>query len=77
MAATANDPEAREATKFVGGGHAMSRNRLTVQGIIVIVLGFVVFSSRFIVHQARQVLVLQFGELKRIISAPSFSSKCR
>ena len=39
----------------------MSRNRLTVLGIVVIALGITVFSALFTVHQTRQVLVLQFG----------------
>lgn len=53
----------------------MSRNRLTILGIIVIVLGFVVFSSVFTVHQTRQVLVLQFGEPKRVIAKPGLQFK--
>lgn len=53
----------------------MSRNRLTILGIIVIVLGVVVFSSVFIVHQTRQVLVLQFGEPKRVIQEPGLQFK--
>jgi len=53
----------------------MSRNRLTILGIIVIALGFVVFSSLFIVHQTQQVLVLQFGEPIRVISKPGLQFK--
>ena len=53
----------------------MSRNRLTVLGIIVIVLGIVVYSSVFTVHQTRQVLVLQFGEPKRVIKEPGLHFK--
>ena len=45
----------------------MSRTRLTILGIVIIVLGIVAFSSVFTVHQTRQVLVLQFGEAKRVI----------
>ncbi len=53
----------------------MSRNRLTVFGIIVIALGFVAFSAVFTVHQTRQVLVLQFGEPKRVIQDPGLQFK--
>ena len=53
----------------------MSRKLLTILGIIVIVLGFVVFSSVFTVHQTRQVLVLQFGEPKRVITEPGLQFK--
>ncbi len=53
----------------------MSRNRLTILGIIVIVLGVVVYSSVFTVHQTRQVLVLQFGEPKRVIKDPGLRFK--
>lgn len=53
----------------------MSRNRLTVLGIVVIALGITVFSALFTVHQTRQVLVLQFGEPKRVIQDPGLHLK--
>lgn len=53
----------------------MSRSRLTILGIIVIALGIVAFSSVFTVHQTKQVLVLQFGEPKRVIQDPGLQFK--
>ncbi|MBM3485234.1 MAG: protease modulator HflC [Alphaproteobacteria bacterium] len=53
----------------------MSRNRLTIIGIIVIVLGVILFSSLFTVYQTQQVLVLQFGEPKRVIREPGLNFK--
>ena len=53
----------------------MSRTRLTILGIVIIVLGIVAFSSVFTVHQTRQVLVIQFGEPKRVIQEPGLQFK--
>ena len=53
----------------------MSRTRLTILGIVIIVLGIVVFSALFTVHQTKQVLVLQFGEPKRVIQDPGLQFK--
>ncbi len=39
----------------------MSKNILTILGIVVVVLGLVAFNSMFTVHQTQQALVLQFG----------------
>ena len=53
----------------------MSRTRLTILGIAIIVLGIVAFSALFTVHQTKQVLVLQFGEPKRVIQEPGLQFK--
>jgi modulator of FtsH protease HflC len=53
----------------------MSKNKLTILGILVIVLGIFAFSSIFTVHQTKQVLVLQFGEWKRTIREPGLNFK--
>lgn len=53
----------------------MSRNRLTILGIAVIVLGILAFSSLFTVYQTQQALVLQFGEVKRPITEPGLKLK--
>ena len=53
----------------------MSRTRLTILGIAIIVLGIVAFSALFTVHQTKQVLVLQFGEPKRVIQDPGLQFK--
>lgn len=53
----------------------MTRNRLTILGIVVIVLGIVLFSSLFTVYQTQQALVLQFGEPKRVIRDPGLQVK--
>jgi len=53
----------------------MTRNRLTILGIVIIVLGILAFSSLFTVYQTQQALVLQFGEVKRPISEPGLKLK--
>ena len=53
----------------------MNRTRLTILGIVIIVLGIVAFSSLYTVHQTHQVLVLQFGEPKRVIQTPGLQFK--
>ncbi len=51
------------------------RGTLLVLSILVIVAGVVLFSSVFTVHQAEQVLVLQFGEPKRVVKEPGLHFK--
>lgn len=53
----------------------MSKNKLTILGIVIIVLGIFAFSSLFTVHQTRQALVLQFGGWKRTITEPGLYVK--
>ena len=53
----------------------MSRLTLVIAGAIVVVLGFIVFSSLFTVHQTEQVLVLQFGDPRRVIKEPGLHVK--
>ncbi|MCH9050933.1 MAG: protease modulator HflC [Proteobacteria bacterium] len=53
----------------------MSKNILTILGIVVIALGIVAFNSMFTVHQTQQALVLQFGEYKRTITEPGLHFK--
>ena len=53
----------------------MSKNILTILGIVVIALGLVAFNSMFTVHQTQQALVLQFGEYKRTITQPGLHFK--
>ena len=53
----------------------MSRNMLIVLGIVVIFLGIVVNSALFTVHQTKQVILLQFGEPKRVIQEPGLNVK--
>jgi len=53
----------------------MSRNKLTILGIVVIVLGVLAFSAVFTVHQTKQVLVLQFGEPIKAIREPGLHFK--
>jgi membrane protease subunit HflC len=51
-------------------------NRLaTVLGIVILALAITGFSSVFTVHQTEQALVLQFGEIKRIIKEPGLNFK--
>jgi len=53
----------------------MSRAKQIVLGIVVIVIGIVLFDSMFTVHQTQQVLVLQLGQYKRTITEPGLKFK--
>jgi membrane protease subunit HflC len=53
----------------------MSRAKQIILGIIVIVIGIVLFDSLFTVHQTQQVLVLQLGQFKRVIAEPGLHFK--
>jgi membrane protease subunit HflC len=45
-------------------------SRIALGGVLVIVLGFVLFTMPFIVNQTEQTIVLQFGNPVRVASAP-------
>lgn len=53
----------------------MNMNKLVVVGIVIIVLGIIASSAMFTVHQTEQVLVLQFGQPKRVIKSPGLKFK--
>lgn len=53
----------------------MNRTILIVAGILVIVLGFVVASAAFVVHQTEQAIVLRFGDPKQVIQEPGLHFK--
>ncbi len=53
----------------------MNRTVLAVLGVVVVILGIVVFSSVFVVHQTEQALVLQFGEPQSGIRQPGLNWK--
>lgn len=53
----------------------MNRSKLTIAGIVVIVLGIILFSSLFTVHQSKQVLVMQFGDWRRTVQDPGLHAK--
>ncbi len=53
----------------------MKKNWLLIVGIIVIVLGFVAASALFTVYQTKQVIVMQFGDPKRVIKEPGIYAK--
>jgi membrane protease subunit HflC len=53
----------------------MSRNQLTIAGILVIVLAIVAYSAMYTVDQRQQALVLQFGEPKRVVKDPGLNFK--
>ena len=53
----------------------MSKNKLTILGIVIIALGVLAFSAVFTVHQTKQVLVLQFGEPIKSITEPGLHFK--
>ncbi len=46
----------------------MNRRTLLLLGILVIVLGIVVSSAAFTVHQTSQAIVMQFGNPKRVVT---------
>lgn len=49
--------------------------KLIAAGIALVVLALLVSSSLFVVDQAQQALVLQFGEKKRVIESPGLHAK--
>ncbi len=51
------------------------KKSLAILGVIVVVLGFVAYSSMFTVHQTQQALVLQFGSPVRLVRAPGLNVK--
>jgi membrane protease subunit HflC len=53
----------------------MNRKIFLVLGITVILLGIVVSSAAFTVHQTNQAIVLQFGNPKRVITEPGLAFK--
>ena len=53
----------------------MMNSRLAIIGIAVIVLGFILVQSLYVVRQTEQVLILQFGEIRKQISAPGLNAK--
>ncbi len=53
----------------------MTKTTLIVAGVIVIVIGIVVFDSMFTVHQTKQALVLQFGRPVQVEREPGLKFK--
>jgi modulator of FtsH protease HflC len=53
----------------------MTKNKLLVLGIVVLVLGIVAANSLFTVNQTKQAIVLLFGEAKRVIKNPGLAYK--
>ena len=53
----------------------MPRKLLAILGGLIVVAGIVASSALFTVHQTEQVLVLQFGEPKRVIVEPGLHVK--
>lgn len=44
-------------------------------GIVVVIIGIVAWLSIFTVHQTKQSVVLQFGEIKRVVTVPGLNFK--
>ena len=44
-------------------------------GILVLLFGIVIYSATFTVHQTQQAAVLQFGDIKRVITEPGLHFK--
>ena len=53
----------------------MSHRLLAIVGILLVVAGVLAMSSFFIVDQTEQALVLQFGEVRRVIREPGLQMK--
>ena len=53
----------------------MNNRLLAVLGAVLVVFGFLAASSLFIVDQTEQALVLQFGEVKRVLPSPGLYFK--
>ena len=53
----------------------MSRLTMVIAAAVVVVLGFIAFSALYTVHQTEQVLVLQFGDPRRVIKEPGLHFK--
>lgn len=53
----------------------MPRKFLAILGGLIVVAGIVASSALFTVHQTEQVLVLQFGEPKRVVKEPGLHVK--
>ncbi len=46
-----------------------------IAGIVVILLGIIIYAASFIVYQTQQAVVLQFGDPKRVITEPGLHFK--
>ena len=53
----------------------MNERTLKFVGPIVIVLGFLVYSTLFVVSEVQQAIVLQFGDPKRIVQKAGLNYK--
>ena len=53
----------------------MSKNKVVILGIILVVGAVILLQTLFTVHQTQQAIVLQFGEPKRVIRAPGLAWK--
>ncbi|MDJ0935563.1 MAG: protease modulator HflC [Kiloniellales bacterium] len=53
----------------------MQGKKSLILGVAVLILGFVAYLSVFTVHQTQQAVVLQFGELKRVVDEPGLGVK--
>ena len=53
----------------------MNEKMLKFLGPVIIVLGFIVYSTFFIVSEIQQAIVLQFGDPKRIVQKAGLNFK--
>ena len=53
----------------------MNRRILAIVGVVLVVAGILTMSSLFIVDQTEQALVLQLGEVRRVIREPGLKMK--
>lgn len=49
--------------------------RLPIIGAIVLFIGFIIYSSVFVLNERQQAIVLRFGEIKRLIKEPGLYFK--
>ncbi len=53
----------------------MGKPILTIVAVLLVIVGFLVSSSMFTVHQAEQAIVMQFGDPQRVITEPGLNFK--
>jgi membrane protease subunit HflC len=53
----------------------MSRRTLIISAIVVVAVGIVALSSLYTVHQTEQVIVLQFGDPRTVVTEPGLKVK--
>ena len=53
----------------------MGRLKLIIGGVIILIVGIVIFDGMFVVHQVQTALVMQFGKPVEVVSVPGLKFK--